>query len=114
MKYEAQNRYDKTNTIQIRLKLNTKTDIDIIGKLNSVGNKQGYLKELMRREDELEERYVIRDHEAGNEIERFNTKVEAIEEMKRFVISDKAEGTYEEGFYEVYDLGWNEVVEVSK
>ena len=47
-KKKAQLRYDKENTRQIILKLNTKTDADVIGKLDSVGNKQGYLKKLVR------------------------------------------------------------------
>lgn len=49
-KYEAQERYDKKNTIQIRLKLNRKTDADIIEKLNSVASKQGYIKRLIRED----------------------------------------------------------------
>lgn len=49
-KYEAQERYDKDNTIQIRLKLNKKTDADIIEKLDSVDNKQGYIKRLIRED----------------------------------------------------------------
>ena len=47
-KRSAQRRYDKKNTTQVLLKLNTKTDADVIGKLTSVDNKQGYLKELVR------------------------------------------------------------------
>ncbi len=47
-KKKAQLRYDKKNTKQIILKLNTKSDADIIGKLEEVGNKQGYLKDLVR------------------------------------------------------------------
>lgn len=47
-KRSAQRRYDKKNTSQVLLKLNTKTDADVIGKLTSVDNKQGYLKELVR------------------------------------------------------------------
>ena len=47
-KKRAQLKYDRDNTRQIILKLNTKTDADVIGKLNSVGNKQGYLKDLVR------------------------------------------------------------------
>ena len=47
-KKKAQLRYDKENTKQIILKLNTKTDADVLGKLESVGNKQGYLKDLVR------------------------------------------------------------------
>lgn len=49
-KYEAQERYDKENTVQFRLKLNKKTDSDIIEKLNSVDNKQGYIKRLIRED----------------------------------------------------------------
>lgn len=49
-KYESQKKYDKENTIQVRLKLNKKTDADIIEKLNSVENKQGYLKNLIRED----------------------------------------------------------------
>ena len=47
-KLSAQRKYDKENTTQILLKLNTKTDADVIGKLEKVGNKQGYIKELIR------------------------------------------------------------------
>lgn len=49
-KYEAQERYSKENTIQVKLKLNKKTDADIIEKLNSVDNKQGYIKRLIRED----------------------------------------------------------------
>lgn len=48
--YEAQEKYDKLNTIQIKLKLNKKTDEDILKKLDSVGNKQGYIKDLIRED----------------------------------------------------------------
>lgn len=46
----AQERYDKNNTVQIKMKLNKKTDKDILEKLNSVPNKQGYIKELIRKD----------------------------------------------------------------
>lgn len=49
-KYEAQERYDKENTIRITIKLNKKTEADIIEKLNSVDNKQGYIKRLIRED----------------------------------------------------------------
>lgn len=48
--YEPQARYDANNTKQIRLKLNTKTDADILKRLESVDNKQGYIKELIRKD----------------------------------------------------------------
>lgn len=47
---EAQARYDAKNTIQYHLKLNTITDDDIIKKLNDVKNKQGYIKDLIRKD----------------------------------------------------------------
>lgn len=47
-KKRAQIKYDKQNTKQFLIKLNIKTDADIIGKLDSIGNKQGYLKDLVR------------------------------------------------------------------
>lgn len=47
-KYEAQERYDKENTIRLTIKLNKKTESDIIEKLNSVDKKQTYIKELIR------------------------------------------------------------------
>lgn len=44
----ATRRYDEKNTRQIMLKLNLKTDADILEKLDSVKNRQGYIKALIR------------------------------------------------------------------
>lgn len=41
-------RYDKANTTSVVLKLNNKTDADILERLRECGNKQGYIKELIR------------------------------------------------------------------
>ena len=49
-RYERHKAYDKANTIGVYLKLNKKTDADIILALESVGNKQGFIKGLIRRE----------------------------------------------------------------
>ena len=49
---KAQAKYDKANTVQITLKLNKKTDKDIIDWLYDEGNKQGYIKSLIR--DDIE------------------------------------------------------------
>lgn len=54
-KYESQDKYDKANTVQYKLKLNKKWDRDIIAKLESVGNKQGYIKELIRADIDEED-----------------------------------------------------------
>lgn len=48
--------YDQTHTRQIKMKLNLRTDADVLAKLNSVPNKQGYIKQLIRRDIEQEER----------------------------------------------------------
>ena len=43
-------KYNKENTVQISLKLNRSTDADLIDSLNRIENKQGYIKELIRRD----------------------------------------------------------------
>lgn len=54
MATEAQRRavakYDAKNTKTFAIKLNRKTDADLIAKLESVGSVQGYLKELIRKD----------------------------------------------------------------
>ena len=54
METEAQKmariKYDSSNTLQFKMKLNKNTDADILAKLDSVGNKQGYIKELIRKD----------------------------------------------------------------
>ena len=44
----AHDRYDKENTKSIKFKFNKKTDADILEQLQAVGNKQGYIKRLIR------------------------------------------------------------------
>lgn len=46
----AKAKYDRENTKQVMLKLNLKTDADIISYLEGVGNVQGLIKQLIRRE----------------------------------------------------------------
>lgn len=41
-------KYDAENTRQVHLKLNRRTDKDVLEKLDSVPSKQGYIKELIR------------------------------------------------------------------
>lgn len=43
-------KYDKANTVQVNLKLNKKTDKDLIDLLNNQDNKQGLIKRLLRDE----------------------------------------------------------------
>lgn len=44
----AQKKYDEANTVQVKLKLNRKTDADILNRLASKESKQGYIKALIR------------------------------------------------------------------
>ena len=46
----AKAKYDENNTVQVKLKLNLKTDADILEALERSGNKQGYIKELIRKD----------------------------------------------------------------
>lgn len=48
----ASEKYDREHTVQIKLKLNKKTDADILEALESVPNKQGYIKSLIRKDIE--------------------------------------------------------------
>lgn len=51
---EAQKRatlkYEAKNTVQVHLKLNKRTDADILERLKEVESKQGYIKELIRKD----------------------------------------------------------------
>lgn len=42
-------KYDAKNTVQVKLKLNKHTDSDIIAILDNCGNKQGLIKDLIRK-----------------------------------------------------------------
>lgn len=44
----ANRKYEAENTRQVHLKLNLRTDKDVLEKLDSVPSKQGYIKELIR------------------------------------------------------------------
>lgn len=48
----AQQKYDAANTTRIYIKLNNRTDLDIIERLEEAVNKQGYIKSLIRKDIE--------------------------------------------------------------
>lgn len=48
--YAAQQKYNKNNIKRVVVNLNQKTDADILNKLDSISNKQGYIKELIRQD----------------------------------------------------------------
>lgn len=41
-------KYDAANTVQVKMKLNKANDADILKRLEEVGNKQKYIKDLIR------------------------------------------------------------------
>ena len=49
-KLSPQARYDAAHTTQVTLKLNLRTDSDILDRLQTVPNKQGYIKSLIRED----------------------------------------------------------------
>ena len=49
---KAVRKYDEAKTVQFKMKLNKGTDSDILEKLASVENKQGYIKQLIRADIE--------------------------------------------------------------
>lgn len=53
---KASNKYDKENTKSVLLKLNKKTDADIIEMLDAVPSKMGYIKDLIRQDIEVQKK----------------------------------------------------------
>ena len=48
-------------------------------------------------------KYIIQDREAGNFIDEFDTLEAAQAELNRYELSDKADGIFEEDFYEIVE-----------
>ena len=49
-KLTPQERYEKNHCVRVQLKLNKKHDADILEWLEASGNKQGAIKEVIRKE----------------------------------------------------------------
>ena len=47
---KATDRYDRANVVRLVMKLNKKTDADILEYLSGLDNKQGYIKKIIRRD----------------------------------------------------------------
>lgn len=52
----------------------------------------------MKKDNEL--KFVVRDKEAGNEIEEVTSMEEGLKLIESFEAMDKTDGIYEENFYE--------------
>ena len=46
----ASMRYNEENVVQFKMAFNKKTDADILNHLGKMGNKQGYIKSLIRKD----------------------------------------------------------------
>lgn len=64
------------------------------------------MKMKMKKKKEMKEmKYYTADREAGNRIECFDTKEEAMKAIKRYEQEDRDEGIYVENFYDVEEEG---------
>ena len=54
-KYAAQDRYNATHTVMLRVRLNRATDADIIAHLEQVDNRMEYVRSLIRADMQKEE-----------------------------------------------------------
>ncbi len=66
----AQQKYDTSQKAKdirgnVYLKLNKEKDQDILDRLASVKSKQGYIKELIRRDIEAEKKEIIKEEKDG-------------------------------------------------
>jgi hypothetical protein len=58
----------------------------------------------------MEKHFSIRNRETGTVIEEADTLTEALKVISKYENEDKANGTYEDGFYEVFDNVLEEVI----
>lgn len=57
-------------------------------------------------------KYVVRDFETGTPIEIFDTREEVVECLKAFEEQDIKDGIFESGFYEVAEIGEEELIKL--
>ena len=55
-KYSAQDRYNATHTVMLRVRLNRATDADIIAHLERVENRMEYVRALIRADMQKEDK----------------------------------------------------------
>lgn len=58
----------------------------------------------------MNKQFLIRNRETGTVIEEADTLTEALKVISKYEAEDKANGTYEDGFYEVFDNVLEEVI----
>lgn len=88
--------YDKANTTRINIKLNNKTDADIIRQLEQKGNVQGYLKQLIRNDMEEEKKMTSRNYYTGAMVSEtvLQDMIANMLETADDELAEKMEGSY--------------------
>ena len=67
--YQSNNRWQKKNTKLQTIRLNVYSDADIIKYLETIPNKQGYIKDLLRKE--MEKNNFVCPHPSKQEIDKY-------------------------------------------
>ena len=108
--------WDKSNTTQVKLKLNNNTDKDIIEWLNSLENKQGTLKYLIRKETGfVKETKMALDNKLGitnsaelAKVEEQLTKIRAAELFEKSILASFEVGTYK-GLQQIHEYLFQDI-----
>ena len=77
MNYATQTKWKKKNTTLITVRLNKYTDADILKFLNSLDNKQGLIKSLLRTE--MDNRGFVCPHPSKKEMEAYEEYLDELE-----------------------------------
>ena len=80
MYHPSSNRWQKHNTKLQTIRLNNCTDADIIKFLDTLDNKQGFLKDLIRAE--MDKRGFVCPHPSKREINEYEEYLEKLENGK--------------------------------
>ena len=103
----AVKKYDEANTKQVHLKLNLKTDADILEHLANVGNVQGYIKELIRADiEDYKSRVAYEQHtyEVAKTLEGLKIPlIDGYENKEAIDIAVKESHNLYIGWYEDYE-----------
>lgn len=102
----SREKYDKENTRPIKFKFNLKTDADILAKLDSVDNRQGYIKRLIREDiarNATKKQLYVANSWTGAFIEPVSSLNEGLRLIEQFENRDREDGTFREDFYTIVD-----------
>lgn len=78
MYHKSMNKWQKKNTTARTIRFNNYADVDIIKFLETVENKQGLIKDLLR--EEMKRRDFVCPHPSRKEIEAYEEYLEDLEE----------------------------------